>query len=567
MYRYPVGFIFNNKDLRMNGPQEPAQSLSPVMSTIGLGALDDPHSSRPKQAPMELTGTTVPQAAFTFPPGTALIAHPIPAPHQQQLNQFDASLQRHIAAQMHQNPIHAPIMLSTPHLQDLRMHLPDAAGFPYFPQSLIPVSRTDDFHRGAYSTPSGSGVLYPISTIFVSPENRTCCLLDRGTRCNRPAGTANFTIKIRELVTRSGALLTEDNVAGHQYICDYHKNYIQKLRIVVPSGPSPAPATPPNTVPSHSSGHTGQGQFSHTSHFPTFSGEPTASHGGVTMKPEESSHAGTEQDSKRMNGSPAHKPAGALAEGKIKEYSEPSSTPVDMRKAQSHETKVSSAKQSPDGGTDDSSEEEMLNGPAVADLLYGIGECFTTGDLLTYMKFFDIELPAHSTREELIRVFCEHIDSVSTGDPKSILTNFFHGLKTDTRPFNQSYKPGLNVDFDLSSDEEMMVMDGKEGMIPADSSSSDVEGISESDDEMDNGEDLPDIHFDEQMERTLNQIAGKFSVGDIERILEKYTLPVKFSALNHDSDSDSDASSEQKLKGERNFSRRRRKIRRPVVSP
>lgn len=160
---------------------------------------------------------------------------------------------------------------------------------------------------------------------------------------------------------------------------------------------------------------------------------------------------------------------------------------------------------------------------------------------------------------------CEHMDSVPISDPKSTLTNLFHSVKTDSRAFNQPYKPPLSVDFDLSSDEEMLLVDGKDGIPYGIMSSSDLEHVSDSevDDEMENGEQLPEIRFDAEMERALGQIKGGISVSDIARMLEKYSLPAKFSFINNrDTDTESSGSDEsRRAKQDNSVGRKRPKLR------
>ena len=57
-----------------------------------------------------------------------------------------------------------------------------------------------------------------------------CCLLDAGKRCHRVAGNASFSRKINKMAAQKGLKLNTDINCKHIYICDYHKNLIQRGR-------------------------------------------------------------------------------------------------------------------------------------------------------------------------------------------------------------------------------------------------------------------------------------------------------------------------------------------------
>ncbi|KAL5012935.1 hypothetical protein ScPMuIL_011486 [Solemya velum] len=60
--------------------------------------------------------------------------------------------------------------------------------------------------------------------------NQTCCLLDNGDRCGRPAGNASYSVRIQKTVQQRKMKLKKDENAHHSYICDHHKNVIQSVR-------------------------------------------------------------------------------------------------------------------------------------------------------------------------------------------------------------------------------------------------------------------------------------------------------------------------------------------------
>ncbi|XP_075234897.1 SIN3-associated polypeptide 30 [Lycorma delicatula] len=62
------------------------------------------------------------------------------------------------------------------------------------------------------------------------PPEQTCCLVDDGYRCLRPAGNACYSKRIQKTVTQRRLKLNLDQVARHIYICDYHKSVIQSAR-------------------------------------------------------------------------------------------------------------------------------------------------------------------------------------------------------------------------------------------------------------------------------------------------------------------------------------------------
>jgi len=61
-------------------------------------------------------------------------------------------------------------------------------------------------------------------------HGQTCCLIDDGDRCSRPAGNASYSKRIQKTVQQRRLKLAIDHGVRHIYICEYHKNVIQNLR-------------------------------------------------------------------------------------------------------------------------------------------------------------------------------------------------------------------------------------------------------------------------------------------------------------------------------------------------
>uniref|UniRef100_A0A8C9W3B7 SAP30 like n=1 Tax=Scleropages formosus TaxID=113540 RepID=A0A8C9W3B7_SCLFO len=59
---------------------------------------------------------------------------------------------------------------------------------------------------------------------------QTCCLIDDGERCGRPAGNASFSKRIQKSISQKKLKLDIDKSVRHLYICDFHKNFIQSVR-------------------------------------------------------------------------------------------------------------------------------------------------------------------------------------------------------------------------------------------------------------------------------------------------------------------------------------------------
>ena len=57
-----------------------------------------------------------------------------------------------------------------------------------------------------------------------------CCLIEGDERCQNPAGNASFSKRIEKTVTQRKLNLVRDDSVTHLYICDYHKNMIQRVR-------------------------------------------------------------------------------------------------------------------------------------------------------------------------------------------------------------------------------------------------------------------------------------------------------------------------------------------------
>ncbi|XP_074598979.1 SIN3-associated polypeptide 30 [Brevipalpus obovatus] len=60
--------------------------------------------------------------------------------------------------------------------------------------------------------------------------NQMCCLTEDGVRCSRIAGNASYSKRIQKTVQQKKLRLMIDNTARHVYICDHHKNLIQRER-------------------------------------------------------------------------------------------------------------------------------------------------------------------------------------------------------------------------------------------------------------------------------------------------------------------------------------------------
>ncbi|XP_015376070.1 PREDICTED: histone deacetylase complex subunit SAP30 homolog [Diuraphis noxia] len=71
------------------------------------------------------------------------------------------------------------------------------------------------------------------------PLDKICCLQEDGFRCQRQAGNASYSKKIRNTVRQLKLHL--DAVARHIYICDHHKSMIQSARTLKPSSQDEAP--------------------------------------------------------------------------------------------------------------------------------------------------------------------------------------------------------------------------------------------------------------------------------------------------------------------------------------
>lgn len=61
-------------------------------------------------------------------------------------------------------------------------------------------------------------------------HDQVCCLVDDGKRCTNPAGNASYSKRIQKTVAQRKLKLVRDDDLPHLYICDYHKNVIQRVR-------------------------------------------------------------------------------------------------------------------------------------------------------------------------------------------------------------------------------------------------------------------------------------------------------------------------------------------------
>ncbi|ESO00091.1 hypothetical protein HELRODRAFT_143740, partial [Helobdella robusta] len=58
----------------------------------------------------------------------------------------------------------------------------------------------------------------------------TCCLLESGVRCVRPAGNACYNKRIQKTVQQKRLKFVVDPGVSQMYICEHHKNMIQNYR-------------------------------------------------------------------------------------------------------------------------------------------------------------------------------------------------------------------------------------------------------------------------------------------------------------------------------------------------
>jgi len=63
-----------------------------------------------------------------------------------------------------------------------------------------------------------------------SKGDQQCCLADNNERCRRQSGNASFNFRVQKLVEQRKLKFSLDTHAKHTYICDHHKNIIQKAR-------------------------------------------------------------------------------------------------------------------------------------------------------------------------------------------------------------------------------------------------------------------------------------------------------------------------------------------------
>ena len=59
----------------------------------------------------------------------------------------------------------------------------------------------------------------------------TCCLIEQGKCCNRPASNASYSKKIQGTVTQRKIKLEVNPKSSHIYICEFHKTMIQSVRV------------------------------------------------------------------------------------------------------------------------------------------------------------------------------------------------------------------------------------------------------------------------------------------------------------------------------------------------
>lgn len=94
------------------------------------------------------------------------------------------------------------------------------------PNTVLNLNQSDN--KGSF----GSGMISAFSSSASnnSSNNNFCCLTEEGHRCQRTAGNASYSKRIQKIVQQKKLRLQIDGNARHVYICDHHKEMIQRVR-------------------------------------------------------------------------------------------------------------------------------------------------------------------------------------------------------------------------------------------------------------------------------------------------------------------------------------------------
>eukprot|EP00069_Balaena_mysticetus_P009457 bmy_06205T0 len=81
-----------------------------------------------------------------------------------------------------------------------------------------------------FSTEEDSREGPPATPAAAPGYGQSCCLIEDGERCVRPAGNASFSKRVQKSISQKKLKLDIDKSVRHLYICDFHKNFIQSVR-------------------------------------------------------------------------------------------------------------------------------------------------------------------------------------------------------------------------------------------------------------------------------------------------------------------------------------------------
>uniref|UniRef100_A0A671FDH1 Histone deacetylase complex subunit SAP30L n=1 Tax=Rhinolophus ferrumequinum TaxID=59479 RepID=A0A671FDH1_RHIFE len=81
-----------------------------------------------------------------------------------------------------------------------------------------------------FSTEEDSREGPPAAPAAAPGYGQSCCLIEDGERCVRPAGNASFSKRVQKSISQKKLKLDIDKSVRHLYICDFHKNFIQSVR-------------------------------------------------------------------------------------------------------------------------------------------------------------------------------------------------------------------------------------------------------------------------------------------------------------------------------------------------
>lgn len=87
-----------------------------------------------------------------------------------------------------------------------------------------------DGEMNGFSTEEDSREGPPAAPAAAPGYGQSCCLIEDGERCVRPAGNASFSKRVQKSISQKKLKLDIDKSVRHLYICDFHKNFIQSVR-------------------------------------------------------------------------------------------------------------------------------------------------------------------------------------------------------------------------------------------------------------------------------------------------------------------------------------------------